>query len=836
MATSSIDPNGLSSVLAKKLLLQYGPNQIAKDKPKGIFAIVQEVVKEPMFILLLGCGSIYLFLGNYNEGLMLLCWVFVIIFITFYQNKKTEASISALRQLSSPRALVMRDGEAVRIAGSEVVPGDLLILHEGDRVPADAAIISASNLTVDESMLTGESVPVQKLGPTIEDAGKQSIFSGTLVVQGNGIAQVFATGNQTQLGKIGNSLLSIEQSPTRLQAEMKRFIQKLFLGGAVISLGVITIFYLTRGDFIDALLNGLAAAMAILPEEFPVILTIFMALGAWRLSKTQVLTRKPSAIETLGSATILCSDKTGTITQNKMALTTIMANHALIPEAMFDSHRPEIETVLTVCYLASSSASVDPMDKAIQRAYVSITHADTPKYETLLREYPLSKKLFAITRILQHPNAPYPTAYCKGAPESILDLCRLDAVNHEKIIHQVNTLAGQGLRVLAAATCTLTTHDLPESQADFEFEFTGLVAFEDPIRKEVPQAIKACHSAGIRVIMITGDFPKTALSIADQIGLPHGNQIITGEEMKQMSTQELAVRIRTTQIFARIVPEQKLQIIQALKLNGEIVAMTGDGVNDAPALKAADIGIAMGMKGTDVAREAASMVLLNDDFSSIVSAIHLGRRIFDNLQKAMSYVIAIHIPIIGMVLLPALFDSLPILLLPIQIVFLELIIDPICSVAFESEQEEIGIMDRPPRDANLHFFGWKNILFSLFEGLLLLAVVMAVYLMSIGEGHSDGEVRAIAFTSLILGNIFLIFSSLSKTRSFLSAFQSRNKMVIYITVSAALLLFVSLKVAFLRAIFHFEFPGYAHFYTALSAAITLLLILEGKKLIFNKKN
>jgi Ca2+-transporting ATPase len=377
---------------------------------------------------------------------------------------------------------------------------------------------------------------------------------------------------------------------------------------------------------------------------------------------------------------------------------------------------------------------------------------------------------------------------------------------------------------------------LPESQADFEFEFTGLVAFEDPIRKEVPQAIKACHSAGIRVIMITGDFPKTALSIADQIGLPHGNQIITGEEMKQMSTEELAVKIRTTQIFARIVPEQKLQIIQALKLNGEIVAMTGDGVNDAPALKAADIGIAMGMKGTDVAREAASMVLLNDDFSSIVSAIHLGRRIFDNLQKAMSYVIAIHIPIIGMVLLPALFDSLPILLLPIQIVFLELIIDPICSVAFESEQEEIGIMERPPRDANLHFFGWKNILFSLFEGLLLLAVVMAVYLMSIGEGHSDGEVRAIAFTSLILGNIFLIFSSLSKTRSFLSAFQSRNKMVIYITVSAALLLFVSLKVAFLRAIFHFEFPGYAHFYTALSAAITLLLILEGKKLIFNKKN
>ena len=836
MATPPLNPNGISSSTAKQLLLKYGANQIAKDKPKGITAIILEVIKEPMFILLIGCGSIYVFLGNYNEGIMLLASVFVIIYITFYQNKKSEESLSALRQLSSPRAMVLRDGKAVRIAGAEVVPGDVLLINEGDRIPADATLISTSNLSVDESMLTGESVPVQKSESDSNKENNHQIFSGTLVVQGSGLAQVIATGSQTQLGKIGSSLLTVEQTSTRLHVEMKQFIRKLFVGSGVISVCVIAIFYFTRGNFIDALLNGLAGAMAILPEEFPVILTIFMALGAWRLSKSNVLTRKPSAIEALGSATVLCSDKTGTITQNKMELKVVWSNNQSIPASEFQSHRTETLSVLDVCNLACAASSLDPMDKAIHQAWSDLNPAITAANDTLSKEYPLSKSLFAITRVIQHAANPFPTAYCKGAPESVLRLCRLSDTLFDAHMEQVNALASQGYRVLAAAKCELKNNELPANQEGFDWHFVGLVCFEDPIRKEVPQAIQACYAAGIRVIMITGDFPITAISIANQIGLTHGDQVITGEELTHLTAEELAVKIRTTHIFARIVPEQKLQIIQALKANGEIVAMTGDGVNDAPALKAADIGIAMGMKGTDVAREAASMVLLDDDFSSIVSAIHLGRRIFDNLQKAMSYVIAVHIPIIGMVLLPALFNSLPILLMPLQIVFLELIIDPICSVAFESEKEEIGIMNRPPRDANLHFFGWKILLFSLFEGLLLLSVVLSVYFLSIGEGHTDGEVRAIAFSSLIIGNIFLIFSSLSKTRSVLSALRSRNKMVVYITLSAVFLLFLSLQIPFLRESFHFEFPGYSHFLTAISAAIILLVILEVRKVLQRKIN
>ncbi len=826
--------SGLSSELAKKLLLQHGPNEISKDKPKGVGAIVLEVIKEPMFILLFCCGSIYIFLGDYREGIMLLCWVLVIIFITFYQNKKTEESLSALRQLSSPRALVMRDGIEVRIPGSEVVPGDILLINEGDRVTADAKILSTNQLSIDESMLTGESLPVLKSENETSIENANTIFSGTLVAQGSGRAQILATGSKTKLGQIGASLLSIEQQPTRLQIEMKQFIKKLFIGGGIISLCVITIFYFTRGNFTDAILNGLAAAMAILPEEFPVILTIFMALGAWRLSKSNVLTRKPSAIETLGSATILCSDKTGTITQNKMELKNLQTGTNTIHADSFNQNKSEILPLLNTFYYSSSTDSLDPMDRAIQQQF-DIFHP-THKNEDvqLCKEYPLSKTLFAITRVIQHPTETYPTAYCKGAPESILAMCQLSSSDYQEHIKQVEILAAQGYRVLAGATCSLLNNDMPKNQVDFQWQYAGLVGFDDPIRKEVPQAIEECYAAGIRVIMITGDFPITALSIANQIGLTHGNQIITGTELQNMSPSDLATKIRDTHIFARIVPEQKLQIIQALKANGEIVAMTGDGVNDAPALKAADIGIAMGMKGTDVAREASSMVLLNDDFSSIVSAIHMGRRIFDNLQKAMSYVIAIHIPIIGMVMLPALFSSLPILLLPLQIVFLELIIDPICSIAFESEQEEVGIMNRPPRDANIHFFGWKNILFSLFDGVLLLAVVLAVYFISIREGHTDGEVRAIAFSSLIIGNVFLIFSSLSKTRNVLSVFKSKNKTVILITAAAIVMLVTSLRVPFLLDSFHFEFPGYSHFLTAIIAATIMLIILELKKVKFVK--
>lgn len=819
---------GITNAKATKLLKEHGYNELPSAKPKDIWQIAFEVMKEPMFILLISCGALYMFLGDYTEGIVLLCSVFVIIFITFYQHQKTEKSLQALRKLSSPRALVIRDGKEIRIAGREVVPSDVMLLNEGDRVPADALVLESNNLTIDESLLTGESIPVTKTVGVNSPNSQNMLFSGTLVVQGKGSAEVLATGIKTQFGKIGTSLQAIDKTTTRLQTEMKTLIRNLFFAGIIISVGIIVIFYLIRGNFLQSLLNGLAASMAILPEEFPVVLTIFLALGAWRLSKNKVLTRNPSAIETLGSATVLCSDKTGTITQNKMEIAVLYTKEKIFKKETFAATKNHISNLIGVLFYASSPNSIDPMEKAITNAYQQ--HLYTNPKLTLIKEYPLNKALLAMTRVLQNKEKTK-IAYCKGAPEAIFNLCNLSNDETDKYLTIVHQFAEKGYRIIAAAQCVWEKPNLPQNQEDFNFSFVGLVGFEDPIRPEVTQAIKECKEAGIKVLMITGDYPATATCIASQIGLQHHENVLTGANLENMTATKLNEKIKSTFVFARIIPEQKLQIIKALKANGEIVAMTGDGVNDAPALKAADIGVAMGLKGTDVAREASSLVLLDDNFASIVSAIRSGRKIFDNLQKAMSYIMAIHIPIIGLVLLPAFFSSLPILLMPLHIVFMELIIDPICSIAFESEQEEKDIMNRPPRNPNEQFFGWHKIMFSLFEGLLLLTMVIGVYFISIYEGHTPGEVRAIAFSALIIGNVFLILTSLSKTRSFLSVLKEKNWAVIIIISIAFVMLLLTLSLPILRSIFNFDFPGYKHFMISFLGATSLLIVLELIKLL-----
>ena len=814
---------GISQSQAEALLREHGFNELPAAKPKRIGQIALEVIREPMFLLLLGCASVYFLLGDFSEGIILLSWVLVIIGITFYQHRKTERSLEALRHLSSPRALVIRDGVPTRIAGREVVPGDVVILNEGDRVPADAAVLESNFLTVDEALLTGESVPVVKS----TEKGSECVFSGTLVVQGSGVVKVTGTGMQTQFGAIGKSLQTTVDDTTRLQREMKVLIRNLFIGGMAISIVVIAAFYFTRGSFLNAVLNGLAAAMALLPEEFPVVLTIFLALGAWRLSKSNVLTRKPSAIETLGSATVLCSDKTGTITQNKMAISALYCDGALHRRSAGPFSGEKVQHMLNALHMASRADSIDPMEKAIAEEHARIA-PQSPELK-MLREYPLSKKLFAMTRVYEGKENEASMAYCKGAPEAVFGLCRLSSGEVEAYGRTVNEMAGEGWRVLACASGPLTGDALPETQDGFSLQLLGFVAFADPIRPEVPQAIRECAEAGIRVIMITGDYPATAMSIAKEIGLQQGNEVITGTEMQSMTEAELNERVKHAGVFARIVPEQKLQIIRALRANGEVVAMTGDGVNDAPALRTADIGVAMGLKGTDVAREASSLVLLDDDFASIVKAIRLGRRIFDNLQKAMSYIIAIHIPIIGLVMLPTLFAALPILLMPIHIVFMELIIDPVCSVAFESEQEEKAIMQRPPRKPDELFFGFHKIVFSIVKGLLLLVGVIAVYFLSIREGHTEEQVRAIAFSSLIIGNVFLILTSLSDSRNVFAVLRERNKAVLLITVTALVILLLTLTVPSFQRVFGFEFPGFSHFIPAVGAALVVLLILEGVK-------
>jgi len=802
-------------------------NELPTAKSKNIGQIALEVFKEPMFVLLLVCSIIYLLLGDYTEGIMLSASILIIIFITFYQYQKTERAIESLRQLSSPKATVIRNGQTVKIPGREIVIGDIVLIHEGDRIPADGILMEGTNLAVDESMLTGESIPVLKDAKATE--GNAKLFSGTLVVQGSGKLEVNAIGIHTEFGKIGKSLQQIVQDPTRLQKEMKVLIRNLFLIGGFLSVLVVFAFYLTRGDFIASLLSGLASAMAILPEEFPVVLTIFLAIGAWRLSQQNVLTRKPSAIETLGAATVLCSDKTGTITQNNMILSTLVNKELIIEKNEFEENIENIQELISTATLASSSESMDPMEKAIYHVNKKIPYGQ-PLYVTLLKEYPLSNDLFAMTRISEDQHGQLYIA-SKGAPEAILALCPISESEKIRLLSKVKMLAERGQRILGVARGKIENRLFPISQKDFSFEFMGFLGFEDPIRPEVPEAIKQCYSAGIKVIMITGDYPETAKNIGKQAGLNEYNEILTGQDLKILTESELKEKIRNINIFARIIPEQKLQIIKALKANGEVVAMTGDGVNDAPALKAADIGISMGGKGTDVARESSSLVLLDDNFSSIVMAIKSGRRIFDNLQKAMGYIIAIHIPIIGLALLPAIFPALPILLMPLHIVFMELIIDPVCAIAFESEKEEIGVMMKPPRDPNIAFFGLKQIFKSSLVGLILLAMVWTVYYFSKQEGHSEGEIRAIAFTSLIIGNIFLILTTLSKTRNVIEVLFENNislKVILFIASTMMLLL---ISVPYLRQLFRFEYPGFQHFYLAIGGGFSLLFLMEMYKFL-----
>lgn len=827
---------GLSNTEADSRLKQFGYNEISRDKSRSKWKIGIEIIKEPMFLLLISCAIIYIIVGDYREGSVLLISISLILFITFYQYQKTEKALEALRELATPRAVVVRDGKEIRIPGREVVIGDILVLNEGDRIAADATIIETTNLLVDESLLTGESMAVMKSllkGTSSESA---SIYSGTLIVQGKGIARVTGIGNQTKFGKIGTSLQTIEEEETQLQKEMKRLIRNLFVIGILISLGVVLAYYFNKGSFLQALLNGLAAAMAILPEEFPVVLTVFLALGAWKLTKNNVLTRKPSAIENLGAATVLCSDKTGTITQNKMEVTALYNGIELILKPVFQERQAQISHLVATAQRASQENTIDPMEIAIETMHYFFNTKQQSKHQ-LIKEYPLSNNLLTITRVTnelpESANNKDFTVSAKGAPEAILALCKLEEASVKKHLKVAQKMAEEGLRIIGVAYAQLSEKQLPQTQHEFEFNFLGFIGLEDPIRKEVPNAIIQCREAGIKVVVITGDFPATAKSIAQQIGLTT-TTIITGDQLKKITTEELQILMKEAPIFARVQPEQKLQIVNALKLNNEIVAMTGDGVNDAPALKAANIGIAMGNKGTDVAREAASLVLLDDNFASIVGAIRSGRRIFDNLQKAMSYIIAIHIPIIGLTLLPAFYPSIPILLMPLHIVFLELIIDPVCSIAFESEQEEKNIMHRPPRDPKHPFFGFSSIVSSSLKGVLLFLTIVITYKITVNELHSENEIRTIVFTSLIFGTIFLILTTLSKSKSVFAILKEKNKTLLLIISIALLLLFSCISVPPLQKLFHFDYPGIQHLVLSIVSALFFVLVLEIGKLIYTK--
>ncbi|MBB3196314.1 Ca2+-transporting ATPase [Roseateles terrae] len=781
-----------------------------------------------MFLLLVACGALYLILGDRQDALMLLGFVAVVIVMTFAQKRRSQAALDALRDLSSPRALALRDGEAVRVPSRSLVVGDVVLLAEGDRVPADVELLAATYVTVDESLLTGESQPVMKqarpdtgptdshraTAPTATTATPQSLcFSGTLITQGTAQGRVVATGPRSALGRIGASLASVAMDETPIQRETAQIVRGVALAGGVVALLLALGWGLSRGDWLAGLLAGLTLAMALLPEELPVVLTIFLGLGAWRLSRERVLTRRIPAVELLGATTVLCVDKTGTLTRNQMEVRRLWVAGAGFElgaqpiAAMAHAFHP----VLEYAVLSSHRRAFDPMEAAISTAGQDWLQGSEHLHGdwTLVSDYPLSRELLAMSRVWCSPDQRGLLVAAKGAPEAIVDLCHLPALQRREIATQVAALAADGLRVLGVARAVFTAESLPPLQHDFDFEFVGLIALEDPVRADVPAAIAECRAAGIRVAMITGDHPATAVAIAKQAGLNVEGGLLTGAELEALDETALADRLPHTQVFCRVRPEQKLRLVQALRARGDVVAMTGDGVNDAPALKAADIGVAMGGRGTDVAREAADLVLLNDDFASLVTTIRYGRRVFANLRKAITFLVAAHLPIIGLAVAPLLMGW-PLILMPAHILFLQLVIDPACSVVFEAEALEPGAMQQPPRRPEARLFDAALVRLGLLQGLGLLLAVLTGYLLGQHLSDDTDAGRTVAFTALVLGNLGLIQAN----RSWAAASSSSgneprtiNAAFRWIVVGTAALLVLALGVPSIAVLFKFTAPS-----------------------------
>lgn len=816
---NNIRHHGLTDAEALLRQRASGYNELPSAKSKSFLRIALEVVKEPMFILLLSCGTIYIAIGDLGEGLMLLSSVIIVLIITFYQEKRTERALEALRDLSSPRALVIRDGVEKRIAGKDVVTDDLVVLQEGDRVPADGVVIDSLNLKVDESLLTGESVSVRKreanVDTRIETPGGDDTpfaFSGTLVVQGNGVMSVKAIGSNTQIGKIGKSLEVTNEEPTLLQKETRLLVKTLSVLGFGVCLLLTILYGVLRNDWLDGILAGLSLAMAMLPEEFAVVLTIFMAVGAWRMSRKNVLTRKGAAIETLGAVTVLCVDKTGTLTHNRMMVRklAVKENEWTFTNDITQEADETFHPVIEYAILASQAKPFDPMEQAItgMAATPHMTKEHVHTNWELVKEYPLSNALLAMSRVFSTKATEEYVVASKGSPEAIMDLCHLSKDETAYWTQRVQTFASEGLRVLGVAKALFHPGDLPTEQHDFTFQFIGLVGLEDPLREEIPAELKECYEAGMRVVMITGDYPVTAQNIARQMGLQNPTAVVTGAEMNAMNDMQLNDAVATTNIFARILPEQKLRLVEALKSKGEIVAMTGDGVNDAPALKAAHVGIAMGKRGTDVAREAAGIVLLDDNFSSIIEAVRLGRRIYDNMQKAMAYIFAVHLPIAGLTLIPILFGGLPTLMFPLHIAMMELIIDPASTLIFEGEKEEKNILKRPPRDSHQPVFGYKRILLGSMQGGFVMLLCLGVVWIGQRLHRSDDAIRTMSFTALVVGNLGLIVMNRSWTRSFVEMVRVKNAAVKWVIGGAVIFLAIVLFVPPARDLFHFSYISF----------------------------
>lgn len=826
---------GLPSQEAAQRLASEGANRLPGSAPRSLWAMAGSVLGEPMFLMLLAAGGIYLALGDLSEALFLLGFVLVVIGITLVQEVRTQRALESLRDLSAPRALVIRDGTEQRIAGADVVRGDVLVLREGDRIAADARLLEG-DLEVDESLLTGEAVPVTKAaGHTATEAdhtGSQ-VFGSTVVTRGLALAEVTATGVHTAVGQIGKDLAATEEPDTALQQASRRLVRQLgALALALALLQVLLGWWWNGRPLLDSLLSGIALAMAILPEEIPVILTVFLALGAWRIAQHQVLARRVTAVEALGAITVLAVDKTGTLTMNRMAVTELATAHDHFYAGQADTLPEALHALVEFGMLATPGDPFDPMEKAIQQfghhwlqGTEHVHDGREPEWE-----YALSGDILAMTRVFASARPERHLLATKGAPEAVADLCHLPLSQREAIREQVEDMASRGLRVLGvargewrSASASVgdrpTTKAWPNTQHDFDFVFLGLIGLADPPRAEVPATLAECRRAGVRVMMMTGDHPATALAIARQVGLSDRPEVITGADIEALDDAALAQRLKTVDLCARLKPRHKLRLVQTLRRDGQVVAMTGDGVNDAPALKAADVGIAMGERGTDVAREAAALVLLKDSFGHIVSAIRQGRRIDDNVRKATRFVFAVHMPVIALALVPSL-AHWAILLLPVHIVLLELVIDPACSVVFEAEPAAPDLMERPPRPIQDSPFRAALITHGVLQGLGLAAALLLGQAWLAHLGWSTEALRTAVFGALVCCVMLLIQANRDIHRPLLARGSERNPWLRPMGLAMAALLLVVLWVPWLRQLMGMALPDG---FTALAVAAMLSL-------------
>lgn len=761
------DREGLSAPEAARRLDREGANELPRERPRSLASSAWSVLREPMILLLLGAAAISILLADPLEAIVLVLSVCVVAAISLYQQRKSENALAALRQLSAPRALVVRDGTPTRVAGRDVVRGDLVLLSEGDRVPADGVVIDAAHLCVDEAALTGEALPVSKRplaegeGDAAGPGGGESpwAFAGTLVVSGRGRIVVTRTGADTEFGRIGRTLRDQVPPRTRLQREFDRLVFVFALAALAAASTVVVVYGITRGDWLEGALAGITAALAVIPEEFPVVFSVFLALGAWRLSRFRVLARRPPVIESLGSVTVLCVDKTGTLTRNEMSVTDVIVDHERMAVDRVPAGR--MRDVARAAALACPPHPVDPMDRACVRLADERVPGWGAGTRELLREYPLAPDQLSVCQVWRLGDG---TAYAavKGAPEAVMALADLAPTERDRLGRVIDAASAEGLRMLGVGAADVDDEALPDSQAGMRVELLGFVGLRDPLRPGVPEAVAECARAGVRTIMITGDYPGTAVAMAQAAGIPTPAGHLSGADVEALDPADLATAARSVSVFARMVPERKLDLVRALQADGEVVGMTGDGVNDAPALRASDVGIAMGGRGTDVAREAADLVVVDDDFTSIVGGIRRGRGIFANLRKALTYIISVHVPIYGIALIPVFVADWPLVLLPIEVVLLELIIDPACTIVFESEPVSETVMDEPPRPADAPMFGWREFALALTQGLVLLAMVLTVYLGSMASDIADPSVRSMTFVTLVVGNIALILANRSR--------------------------------------------------------------------------